>query len=72
MSGALSNGKRIVVSIMLTMVSVVLTSLREKYIDFQSKMLFGKRVSVFGRWVGVVLYGKRNVVSVMLTMVSVW
>ena len=57
MSGALSNGKRIVVSIILTMVSVMLTSLKGYYIYFQSQMLYGKRVSVFWRRVGVVPHG---------------
>ena len=33
------------------MVTIVLTCFRGKYIDFQLKMLFGKRVSVFLRGV---------------------
>ena len=57
MSGALSNGKRIVVSIILTMVSVMLTSLKGYYIYFQSKILYGKRVTVFWRRVGIVRHG---------------
>ena len=57
MSGALSNGRRIMVSIILTMVSVMLTSLKGYYIYFQSEMLYGKLVSVFWRRVGVVPHG---------------
>ena len=34
---------------MLTMGSVVLTCFRGKYINFQLKLLYGKRVSAFGR-----------------------
>ena len=34
-------------------------------------MLYGNRVSVFGKWVGVVAHSKRVLVRVMLTMVSV-
>ena len=33
----------------LTMVSFVLTCFRGKYINFQLKLRYGKRVSVFGR-----------------------
>ena len=72
MSRALTNIKRIVVSIMFTMVTLVLTSLREKYIVFQSKMLYDKRVIVFGTWIGVVPHGKRNVLCLLLTMVCLW
>ena len=43
-----SHGK---VTKLLTMVSVMLTCFRGKYIDFQLKLLYGKRVSVFGRGV---------------------
>ena len=39
------------VSIVLTMVSVVLTCFRGKYIVFQLKMVLGKRVSGFLRGV---------------------
>ena len=38
---------RNMVRVMLTMISVMLTCFRGKNIDFQLKMLFGKRVSVF-------------------------
>ena len=67
--GGKPHAKRNVVCVMLTMVSVVLTCFRGKYIDFQLKMLFGKRVSVFRG--GAQPHAKRNVVCVLLTMVSV-
>ena len=57
---------RNVVRVMLTMISVMLTCFRGKNIDFQLKMLFGKRVSVF-RGDGAQPHAKRNVVCVLLT-----
>ena len=56
----------------MPLVSVVLTSFTAKYIDYQSKLMNGKRVSVFGRRVGVVPHGRLNVLTVLLTMVCVW
>ena len=49
MSGPLSNGKRIVISRMFTMVGVVLTGFTGNFIVFLSKVVYGKRVSVFRR-----------------------
>ena len=49
---SVSHGKRAYhgkVIMVLTMVSFVLTRFKGKYIDFQLNMLYGKRVSVFGR-----------------------
>ena len=58
---------RNVVRVMLTMISVMLTCFRGKNIDFQLKMLFGKRVSVF-KGGGAQPHAKRNVVCVLLTI----
>ena len=66
---------------LLTMVSVMLTCFKGKYIDFQLKLLYGKRVSLFGRGVRpptclspTDTHGKRashGKVTKVLTMVSV-
>ena len=49
MSGPLSNGKPIVVSRIFTMVGVLLTGFTVNFIVFLSKVVYGKRVSVFRR-----------------------
>ena len=56
----------------MPLVRLVLTSFTAKYIDYQSKLMLGKRVSVFGSHVGVVPHGKRNVLNLLLTMVCLW
>ena len=52
LSTSVSHGKRAYhgkTIMVLTMVSFVLTTFRGKYINFQLNMLYGKRLSVFGR-----------------------
>ena len=46
-------------SVVLTMLSLVLTSFRGKYIEFQFKMVYGKRVSVSAACVGTLPHGNR-------------